>query len=146
MLDFGGLMFAALPISTLWSIHGALMGTALTLMLIGALVARLFKKKRWWLKAHKVISPLGALFAIFGLSMALYMVSLSSGMHFRVPHAILGLITILLVFTTPILGFLQFRVKGKRAMIRNAHRWVARVTLLLMIIVVISGLSQAGFI
>lgn len=129
-----------IQVIALWPYHAALMAIGFILMATGMVNARYVKPKRWWLKAHRIIGILGAIFALSGLSMAIYMVSSSTGVHFRVPHAYLGAITIIFVVMTSILGYAQLKSVSKGAKIRNIHRWSGGVTLVLMLINIILGL------
>jgi hypothetical protein len=70
------------------------------------------------------------------------MVSRQTGQHFAVPHAWLGLVTILFVLCTYTLGVTQLKRKAVR--VRSLHRWSGRVTLALLSLNVVSGLSLAG--
>jgi hypothetical protein len=69
------------------------------------------------------------------------MVSLTTGQHFRVPHAFLGAAAILAMAATPVLGVLQFKVKpGAMGKIRTAHRWTGRIAVILFVLNILSGL------
>jgi hypothetical protein len=138
--------FSEIEPPSFWIIHASLLTIGFILMLIGVILAKAFKKKKWWLKKHKLLGILGAILSILGLLMGFIMVQLSSGEHFRVPHAYVGVVAIILAVFTPILGFAQFRVKKNRAKIRTIHRWSGRITLVLMVVNIIFGLSLVGII
>jgi len=121
--------------------HAVLMITGLLLLSTGMLIARYMKNRHWWLRAHKTMGISGTIFVISGLVMAMYMVSLSTGVHFRVPHAYLGSITIIFVLMTPILGYAQFKSVSEAVKIRTIHRWSGRITLVLILLNILSGLS-----
>lgn len=104
------------------------------LLVSSAFIQAYLRRKRWWLAAHKMTGILGAISFIAGLLMATYMVSVSTGVHFRVPHAYLGAVIILLVIANLILGYVQLKFRSKAARIRSAHRWSARIALVLMLI------------
>jgi hypothetical protein len=127
--------------AALWHYHAVLMITGLLLLSTGMLIARYMKNRHWWLKAHKTMGISGAIVAISGLVMAMYMVSLSTGVHFRVPHAYLGSIIIIFVVMTPILGYAQFKSVSEAVKIRTIHRWSGRITLVLILLNILSGLS-----
>jgi len=133
-----------MEIATLWPYHAALMIPGFLLLLSSSLIERYLKRKRWWLNAHKMTGLFGAVLFIAGLLMANYMVSVSTGVHFRVPHAYLGALIILLVVTNLILGYAQLKPTSKTAQIRSAHRWSARIALVLILINIISGLLLVG--
>jgi len=113
-------------------------------LLSSSLIERYLKRRQWWLKAHKMTGILGAILFISGLLMANYMVSVSTGVHFRVPHAYLGATIIVLVVTNQILGYAQLKFRSKAAKIRSAHRWSARIALVLILINMVSGLLLVG--
>jgi hypothetical protein len=133
-----------MEVPALWPYHAVLMIAGFLLLTTGMLIARYMKREQWWLKAHKTMGISGALFVISGLFMAIYMVSSSTGVHFRVPHTYLGVIIIIFVGMTPILGYAQLKSESRGMKIRTIHRWSGRITLVLMFITILSGLSLAG--
>ena len=48
------------------------------------------------------------------------------------PHAYLGITALALVVFTPIMGFMQFRIKDKR--MRIIHRWSGRLAITMVLI------------
>jgi len=88
----------------------------------------------------------GTILFISGLLMAIYMVSLSTGVHFRVPHAYLGAIVIVLVVMNPIPGYAQLKSSSKAANIRTIHSWFGYIALVLILINMIAGLLLVGVI
>jgi hypothetical protein len=128
-----------------WPIHAVLMVTGLSLITGGMLVARYGKRRfKNWLLIHQITGLSGLIFGAMGLISAFVMVQLSSGIHFRVPHAFFGLFTLLIFTSTPILGFTMLRVnKTYRKQLRRVHRWLGRITITLMILTIFSGLIQA---
>jgi hypothetical protein len=143
-VDIGTGEFEEIEIPEFWIIHAALMVMGFILMIVGITIAKVFKKKKWWLKTHKRIGILGAVFSVAGLVMAFIMVSLGSGEHFRVPHAFLGILAIIFAILTPTLGFMQFKIKKNKAKIRFTHRWVGRIAAVLMLLNIILGLILVG--
>lgn len=126
--------------------HIAFMATAALSMLTGIVAAHYFRKKKWWLKAHKTLNIASVVLALAGFAVAAAMVQASGGPHFRVTHAIFGATGLLLLLVTPVLGFMIFRLKGKEkiARLRTLHRWVGRFTASMIIISAIVGLSFLG--
>ncbi|RZN42800.1 MAG: hypothetical protein EFT35_01660 [Methanophagales archaeon ANME-1-THS] len=96
-----------MDISTLWPYHAALMTAGFVVLVSSALIQSYFRRRRWWLNAHKITGIIGAILFIAGLLIANYMVSVATGVHFRVPHAYLGAVIILLVVANLILGYAQ---------------------------------------
>lgn len=143
-LDIGTGEFEEIDIPKFWIIHAALMVVGFILMIVGITIAKVFKKKKWWLKAHKWLGILGSVFSVAGLVMAFAMVSLGSGVHFRIPHAFLGILAMIFAILAPSLGLAQFKVKKNKSKIRFAHRWVGRIAAVLMLLNIISGLILVG--
>jgi hypothetical protein len=85
------------------------------------------------LKAHKNLGIAGAALTLSGITVAIYMDSASAGLQPPGgPHAYLGIIVSLMVFLTPVLGFVQLKKRDKR--LRLIHRWSGRMTIALMMI------------
>lgn len=120
--------------------------TALSLMTAGVTVARLMRKKPWWLRCHRALGACGSLSVIGGFATALTMVAMSGDKHFEVLHAYGGAVVILAAAATPVLGQLQFVLKERRAEIRKAHRWAGAMTLILLSLNILSGFVLAGII
>lgn len=131
--------------SELWPVHAVLMSISFVLLLAGMIVSGFFKKKRWWLKAHRRLQWIGGISGIAGLATAVYMVSVSTGVHFRLPHSISGLVGIVLIIANLALGLAIFKAKTeKKKRFRTMHRWTGRIVLGLMAAVIILGLIIAG--
>jgi len=130
----------------LWPYHALAMSLGFALMICGVITARFFRKKRWWMKAHKALGGIAAVSVIAGLIISVIMVSKSHGNHFSEPHTYLGGLTILFVVSTPILGYMQFKIHKRREMLRNLHRWWGRITLILILLTILGGLLLAGII
>ncbi len=129
----------------LWPVHTILMSLSFALMLCGMCVSRLFKKRRWWLIIHRRLQLAGGISGIVGLAASIYMVSVSTGVHFRVLHSIFGIIVIALIIFTLILGYSIFKVKPERKSgLRLLHRLTGRTILLLMAATIVMGLLVAG--
>jgi protein-S-isoprenylcysteine O-methyltransferase Ste14 len=133
-----------MEIVALWSYHVALTSLGFILLATGMFIARYLKTRKEWLKIHKALGVFGTLFVLAGLFMAIYMIAISPGQHFAVPHTYLGAIAIIFVGLTPILGYAQFHVTSNRATIRAIHRWSGRSTLVLVLSTMLSGLSLVG--
>jgi hypothetical protein len=128
----------------LWPFHSLPMLIGFILMATGIGIAKVMKKKKWWLKAHKSLNSIGSLLAIIGLFIAIYMVSESGGAHFSVSHALLGGVTIALLILSPILGFVIMKGGKHVKIIRTTHRWLGRIAITLMLIAMIMGYSLVG--
>jgi len=128
----------------LWPLHAGPLGAGLASMAAAVLIAVFYRKKGWWLRAHRTCGLLGAALSVSGLAVGIYMVEDSTGEHFRVPHAYLGLVTIILLIMTPAIRYIALRHREKMAKMMRVHRWAGRATLLLMLLAVITGLFAAG--
>jgi hypothetical protein len=145
-IDIGEGTSTEIEIPSFWIIHATFLILGFVFMLTAIIVAKIYKKKKWWLKIHKRMGAFGAVLSIVGMILGFIMVFMSSGEHFRVPHAFVGLIAIIFAIITPLLGLAQFKIKKNKAKIRAAHRWSGRITITLMLINIIFGLSLVGII
>ena len=127
-------------------LHAGFMIAGLSLMTAGVIVARLMRKKPWWLRGHRALGACGSLSVVGGFATALTMVADFGGPHFQVIHAWAGALVVLAATATPVLGQLQFVLKERRAEIRKVHRWAGAITLILISLNIISGLVLAGII
>ena len=133
--------------SRLWPIHMVLMSISFAHLLTGMVVSAFMKKKKWWLAVHRRLQWIGGGSGIAGLATAVYMVSVSSGSHFRLLHSALGLVGIVMIASGLIVGLSIFRVRNeKKKTFRLVHRWLGRATLALMAVIIASGLTIAGII
>lgn len=140
-INFGDGTYSEFEIPSLWLFHASLMILGFILMLTGMIIARFYKDTPWWFKSHKRIAPMGVLLAIIGLILGIIMVSMSSGEHFTIPHHFVGLLAIVFAVITPSLGVAQFKIKKNKKKIRAAHRWSGRITITLMFINILFGIS-----
>lgn len=124
------------------TIHAGCMLAGFLSMAVGAATAMFMRDKPWWFRVHRRFGIAGAMCVLLGFMAALFMVSRQTGQHFAVPHTWLGLATILFVLGTYTLGVTQLKRKAVR--MRSLHRWSGRVTLALLFLNVVSGLSLAG--
>jgi cytochrome b561 len=131
----------------LYRVHGALMSTAFVLLFVGMFFPRYLKKKKWWLKTHRRIGISGAAIGVVGIGIAVYMISQTTGVHLRVPHSWIGILTVILIIFTSFLGHFMLKIRKAPARAKKAravHRWIGRVTLLFMAATIVLGLLQAG--
>ena len=116
-------------------LHFSLMGLALVLCVTAVITVR-NKKGTDWLKKHMLINIAGALSAVLGLLSMFYLKSSMGYPHFKSPHAIAGLVTLVLLLSMPILGNL---IMSGRQNLRQPHRILGRVTIVLMAITAVFG-------
>lgn len=126
-------------IVTLWPYHASFVVLGFLLLVWGMTVAR--RKEKGWLKKHRLLGISGAVVSVTGMTMAVYMIYAASQEHFRLPHAYLGSIVILLVIVTLALGLLQLKVSNNgKTKIRWVHRIFGRTALLLMALNMLFGM------
>jgi hypothetical protein len=127
----------------LWPYHASLVILGFLLLVWGMTFAR--RKGPGWLKKHRALGIMGSIVAIGGATVAIYMISAASSVHFRVPHAYVGAFVVLLLILTPSMGLLQFKVaKERRDRVRGVHRLLGRVALLLMALNVLFGVMMVS--
>lgn len=127
-------------------VHAVLMCIAFLLLLCGFLVARFLKRKSYWLKIHRPFGITGTAIAVLGAIAISLQVYLTGGEHLSVPHSYLGIVIVFLTIVIPVIGFLQFRLRGKAATLRIIHIWSGRIALVLMLLNILAGLKLAGLI
>jgi uncharacterized membrane protein len=132
--------------SELWPVHAIFMGTSFALMLTGTLLSMFNRKKKWRIKVHKNLNMTGSIAGIVALGIAVYMIQVSFGAHFSVIHSIIGLITLMLIVITPIMGMGILKVKSveNKKKLQAIHPWIGRITLVLMAVTIILGLRLVG--
>lgn len=121
-------------------LHAGFMIAGFVLMAAGVTVARLMRKRSWWLRGHRALGACGALSGLCGISAAVAMVAGFGGPHFQVLHAWVGLIVAFFATATPVLGQLQFIMKERRVEVRKLHRRAGAITLILLFLNILSGL------
>jgi|OpeIllAssembly_1097287.scaffolds.fasta_scaffold2416700_1 hypothetical protein len=131
----------------LFLIHAALMTAGFIVVLSALIVAMTQRRERWWLKIHKSIGLTGGSFMVLGAITAVTAVaSTPEGHHLRTPHSWLGALTVAVAIITPALGLLQFRIPGKAATLRFAHRLFGRLLNLMAPFAILLGLLVAEII
>jgi hypothetical protein len=126
--------------------HVSLMSAALLLMAAAVVIAAFLRQNRRWLQWHRTLGVTAAVCLVMGLTAAAVMITLSGDGHLKVPHAWLGLMTVLSGAATPVLGHLQFKIPAKIKQIRPWHRRFGYLSLTMMLLSVFSGLVVAGII
>ncbi len=126
--------------------HALGMGIAFITMMSAIIIARFYKSKKWWLKAHKTLNIIAVCCAIVGFIAGFIMVQSTGGPHIRVRHAAFGLATLTLLIIMPFLGQSIFKSKDKKkiASRKKVHRIAGRITALMVTLTVVFGLSVAG--
>ncbi|MDD5582871.1 MAG: cytochrome b561 domain-containing protein [Candidatus Marinimicrobia bacterium] len=120
-------------------LHGLFMGLGFICMVIAIVIARYFRKKRWWLKFHRGLNISASSLALIGILIALIMVTPAYGMQLPLLHHLFGLATLVLLIAEPLLGFSIFKTTNKKKIMRlkKMHRIIGRITPVLYLITII---------
>jgi hypothetical protein len=117
------------------------MSTGFILLLSGFVVMRFHKTSNWF-KSHIYLQSAGGTLAIAGLITSITMVSVSGAPHIRYTHDLLGMVTVILIASTPLIGYFMNRtLKGKPG-IRATHRWLGRTSIAFVAVNILLGLSM----
>jgi hypothetical protein len=130
----------------LTTVHALLLSLSFACMFAGMLISRYFKKRRWWLKTHRLLGAGGALLGAAGIAAMAVMLSLLSASHLRIFHSYLGLVTLLGMLAAPLVGLGMLKARSGRQGLRIFHRWLGRSVLLLMALTIVLGLIRIGLI
>lgn len=125
--------------------HVSLMAAGTLFVFAALLIAKTQRKKPWWLRMHRIFGVSGIVLIFSGAAAAVMLVALSSGEHLRNPHTWLGALTVAAAGVTPVLGFLQFRLRAKAATIRLLHRGSGRITAVSLLASLLLGLRLTGY-
>ena len=126
-------------------IHMILMITAAICFTAGIATAMFLRKKSYWLKVHKNLNSVGLSLLLTGGVMAFTNIFINDGSHFSGLHQQFGLTAIIFTSVTLFFGFYSFKAINKIA-VRAAHRWLGRISFLLILAALILGLIFAGII
>jgi hypothetical protein len=130
-----------LGIPVYWPYHALLMSTGFILLLSGFIVMRFHRTSNWY-KSHMILESTGGTLAIAGLFVSITMVSISGAPHLRYIHDILGMVTIVLIMSTLLIGFFMNRSFKAKKGIRTTHRWLGRTSIALVAVNILLGLSM----
>jgi hypothetical protein len=131
--------------SLLYPVHAVLMSAAFVLLFAGMFLPRYFKSKKWWLRTHRWTGISGSALGVAGVGLAVYMIFRTTGIHLRVAHSWFGLVTILFLIHTPLLGHFMLKIRkapDRARRTRAVHRWTGRGTIVLMAATIGLGLWQ----
>ena len=133
--------------SSFWPVHAVFMAVGFLCFLASALIPLYGKHLKGWYPLHVRVSCAGAILTIIGLGVAFAMVSLSGGPNFRVPHAYLGLLVLVVLSLVLGLALLRsFASANRKATVRNVHLWLGRLLVILMAANIAMGLNTVGLI
>jgi hypothetical protein len=126
-------------------VHMVLMIVAAICFTAGIASAMFLRKKSYWLKMHKKLNSTGFFLLVTSAVMAFTNILINDGTHFHGLHQLIGLSALILTSVTLLFGFYSFKAANKIAT-RTAHRWLGRISFLLILTVLILGLILAGII
>lgn len=127
-----------------WPVHAILMSSAVLSLLTAAWAVTLGRHRKGSFHIHKAAAVTAFVLLAAGLVVAAGMVQASGGPHLRVPHGVLGTVTIVLGFLTGAGGHITTRARANRKQLRTIHLWVGRVAVVLFLLTVFAGLRQVG--
>jgi len=130
-----------LGIPVYWPYHAFLMSTGFILLASGFVVMR-FHKTSHWFKSHMYLQSVGGTLAIAGLITSITMVSISGAPHIRYTHDLLGMVTVIMIISTLMIGFLLTRTFKGRPGIRTTHRWLGGISIALVAVNILLGVSM----
>ena len=130
-----------LGIPVYWPYHAFLMSAGFILLISGFVVMRFHKTSNWY-KSHLILESAGGILAIAGLFVSITMVTLSGAPHLRYTHDLLGMVTIILISCTLLLGYLMNRLFRSRSGVRTVHRWLGRISIALVAVNILLGISM----
>jgi hypothetical protein len=121
-----------------WPYHALLMATGFVLLIAGFFIAR-FRKTVNWYKTHMILEAGGGACILAGLVIGIYMIALSGLPHLRNTHELAGVAIVILVLFTILIGYLIRRVHTSKDTVRMGHRWLGRISIVLMAVNIILG-------
>jgi hypothetical protein len=125
--------------------HVALMAAGSVMVAAAVLIAATQRRKRGWLRFHRGAGLSGAVLILTGGAAVVAAVTLDGREHLRSPHTWFGALTIAAAVATPLLGFLQFKIRERAESLRATHRLCGRILTGAALITILFGLRAAGF-
>jgi len=130
-----------LGISVFWPYHAVLMSSGFMLLLSGFVVMRFHKTSSWY-RSHRILESVGGVLVIAGLVISITMITISGAPHLRYTHDLLGIITIILILVTLLLGYLMTGLLRGREERRTTHRWQGGISIVLIGVNIVLGISM----
>ena len=125
--------------------HAALMAAGWVMVAAAVLIAATQRQRRWWLRLHRGAGLSGAVVILSGAAAAVAAVTISTGVHLRLPHTWLGALTVAAAVATPLLGLLQFKIRERAGSLRAYHRLGGRILAGAALITLLLGLRLAEY-
>ena len=122
-----------------WIFHASFMTLGVVLMLFGFTIVR--GKKKDWQERHRKVMTVAAVSAGIGLLTGVGMVMQTTGVHLRLPHTWIGVVTLAAVAVTVTLGYIWRSSEPKRKKsLRPVKIWMGRTTVTLMVVTMVFGI------
>ena len=118
-------------------LHILFMATAVILVISAAAIAR--KKKTGWFVLHRRIASLGLLSALIAFSAEFIFKTVMHYPHIKSPHAIAGVILLVLLITTSTLGSL---IASNPKSYRETHRVFGKITSVAVVVTAFMGIAR----
>ncbi|MDD1679396.1 MAG: hypothetical protein LUO93_09485 [Methanomicrobiales archaeon] len=128
----------------LWPFHMAILVFGVICLGIAVFFARSRSVRKGWFQVHFLLTNLGVASLVTGIGMGVVMVALSGGPHLRVSHAVVGVTGLSLALTGLVLGYEKKHTQKYKLLIRNLHRGIGWVMLLIMTAAIASGIFLLG--
>jgi hypothetical protein len=125
--------------------HGALMATGCVIAVAAIFIAATQRQRRWWLRFHRGLGLSTGFVILSGAAVAVAAVTITAGEHLRSPHTWLGALTVAGAVATPLLGFLQFKIRARAESLRAYHRFGGRLLAGAALITLLLGLRLTGY-
>ena len=124
--------------------HVALMAAGSVMVAAAIFIAMTQRRRRWWLRLHRGAGLSGAILILAGDAAAVTAITIAAGKHFNSPHTWFGALTVVAAIVTPLLGFLQFRIRRRAERLRFFHRIGGRILAGAVLITILLGLRAVG--
>jgi hypothetical protein len=118
-------------------VHIGLMAIAAVLIGVGATIAH--GRNQNWLKRHKIFVLSGVISALAGFFVMFVFKMVTQFPHFQSLHAIAGIIGVLFLIVTPIIGF---NIAHGPKFFRPMHRLLGRITGIVVLLAAIMGIFR----
>ncbi|HPU30421.1 MAG TPA: hypothetical protein PLM71_08880 [Syntrophorhabdaceae bacterium] len=120
--------------------HPFLMFSGFILLCSGFIAVKFFRRKRWWLKFHKITNVVGSFLILTSVFAILIYKFTIGGQHLKSPHSYIGFFIAILTIINPFIGFLQIKGFHSSINIKKIHRISGRLLIGLMAFNIILGL------
>jgi hypothetical protein len=124
--------------------HVVLMAAGAVMVAAAIFIAITQRRKQWWLRFHRGAGISGAVLILTGAAAAIAAITIAAGEHLQSPHTWLGALTIIVAVATPLIGFMQFKIRRRAESLRFFHRIGGRILTGAVLITILLGLRAVG--